>query len=176
MCHQRRAFDHEDMCGVRRIPLHGQGGCAEAPGRPRRRSQAAQSPRTSGAVVVQGLSTCPGPPGQLSALRVFHSKAVLYGVFVLARRALNQKRRFPARAVHPKRAAADPQVCFPLLRLLFSYYAEGCMARCMRGHIMKYFRSAGEWPGPASRRLSGALAPQPARPTARHDERYGLEY
>jgi hypothetical protein len=38
-------------------------------------------------------------PGRLSALRVSHSKSVLYGVFVWARRALtSQKRRFPARA------------------------------------------------------------------------------
>ena len=31
----------------------------------------------------------PGPPGRLSALSVFHSKSVLYGAFVWARRALN---------------------------------------------------------------------------------------
>ena len=38
--------------------------------------------------------------GRLSALRVFHSKSVLYGAFVWARRALNiQKRLFPIRAV-----------------------------------------------------------------------------
>jgi hypothetical protein len=42
----------------------------------------------------------PGPAGRLSALRVFHSHSVFYGVFVWARRALNsQKRHFPARAV-----------------------------------------------------------------------------
>jgi hypothetical protein len=40
-------------------------------------------------------------PGRLSALSVYHSKSLLYGVlyFVWARRALNSpKRRFPARA------------------------------------------------------------------------------
>ena len=46
---------------------------------------------------------CPGRPGRLSALSVFHSKSVLYGVFVWARRVLNrQKWRFPARAVTPE--------------------------------------------------------------------------
>ena len=43
---------------------------------------------------------CSGPRKRLSALSVFHSKSILYGVFVWARRALNsQKWRFPARAV-----------------------------------------------------------------------------
>jgi hypothetical protein len=28
---------------------------------------------------------------------------------------------------------------FPLLPLLFSYYAEGCMASCMRDRIIRYF-------------------------------------
>jgi hypothetical protein len=42
----------------------------------------------------------PGPPGRLSALRVFRCKSVFYGAFVWTRRALNsQKRRFLARAV-----------------------------------------------------------------------------
>ena len=42
----------------------------------------------------------PGRPGRLSGLGVSHSKSVLYGAFVWARRALNnQKWRFPARAV-----------------------------------------------------------------------------
>ena len=46
------------------------------------------------------LSSCPGCPGHLSGLSVSHSKSVLYGTFVWARRVLNnQKRRFPARAV-----------------------------------------------------------------------------
>jgi hypothetical protein len=31
----------------------------------------------------------PGPPERLSALSVFHSKSVVYGAFVWARRALN---------------------------------------------------------------------------------------
>jgi hypothetical protein len=45
------------------------------------------------------LSSCPGCPGQLSGLSVSHSKSVLYGTFVWARRVLNnQKRRVPARA------------------------------------------------------------------------------
>jgi hypothetical protein len=58
-------------------------------GRPRAapRGSSSRRPRTH----------CPGPPGRLSALRVFLCKSVLYGVFVWARRALNsQKRRFPA--------------------------------------------------------------------------------
>ena len=43
---------------------------------------------------------CPGRPGRLSGLSDFHSKSVLYGVFVRARRVIHsQKRRFPARAV-----------------------------------------------------------------------------
>jgi hypothetical protein len=42
-------------------------------------------------------------PGRLSALSVFRSKSVLYGIFVWARRALNhRKRRFPARAVEER--------------------------------------------------------------------------
>jgi hypothetical protein len=48
------------------------------------------------------LSTCPGPVGRLSALRVFLliCKSVFYGAFVRARGALkHQKRRCPARAV-----------------------------------------------------------------------------
>ena len=46
------------------------------------------------------IVNCPGRPGRLSGLSVFHSKSVLYGAFVWARRALNDpKRRFPARAV-----------------------------------------------------------------------------
>ena len=28
---------------------------------------------------------------------------------------------------------------FPLLHLIFSYYTEGCMASCMREHIIRYF-------------------------------------
>jgi hypothetical protein len=41
----------------------------------------------------------PGRPGRLSGLIVSHSKSVLYGAFVWARRVLNnQKWRFPARA------------------------------------------------------------------------------
>jgi hypothetical protein len=46
------------------------------------------------------VDICPGPPGRLSALSVSHSKSVLCGPFVWARRALNgQKRWFSARAV-----------------------------------------------------------------------------
>jgi hypothetical protein len=62
---------------------------------------------------LTGGGPCPGPPGRLSALRVFLCKSVLYGAFVWARRALNsRKRRFPARAVVPgpypqKREAGD---------------------------------------------------------------------
>ena len=42
----------------------------------------------------------PGPPGLLRALNVFHRKSVLYGAFVWAHRALNDRKlRFPARAV-----------------------------------------------------------------------------
>jgi NADPH oxidase len=44
-------------------------------------------------------ANCPGRPGRLSDLSVSHSKSVLYGAFVWARRVLNnQKWRFPARA------------------------------------------------------------------------------
>ena len=40
-------------------------------------------------------------PGRLSTIGVPHSKSILYGVFVWARRALNSpKRRFSARAEH----------------------------------------------------------------------------
>ena len=42
---------------------------------------------------------CPGRPGRLSALSVFHRKSILYGAFVWESRALNGPfRRFPARA------------------------------------------------------------------------------
>jgi hypothetical protein len=34
----------------------------------------------------------PGPPGRLSALRVFHSKSFLYGAFVWVRRVLNRQK------------------------------------------------------------------------------------
>jgi hypothetical protein len=34
---------------------------------------------------------CPGRPGRLSSLSVFHSKSVLYGTFVCGRRALNNQ-------------------------------------------------------------------------------------
>ena len=45
------------------------------------------------------LRTVRAPSGRLSALSVSHSKSVLYGGFVWARRALNSpKRRFPTRA------------------------------------------------------------------------------
>ena len=48
----------------------------------------------------EALRHGPGRPGRLSALSVFHSKSVLYGVFVWVREVLNiQKRRFLARAV-----------------------------------------------------------------------------
>ena len=48
------------------------------------------------------LTYRPGRPGASHApLRVFLCKSVLYGAFVLARRALkHRKRRSPARAVH----------------------------------------------------------------------------
>jgi acetolactate synthase-1/2/3 large subunit len=52
-------------------------------------------------------------PGRLSGINVFHSKSVLYGVFVWVRRALNnQKWRFPARAGRqhrPVRGGAAPR-------------------------------------------------------------------
>jgi hypothetical protein len=35
---------------------------------------------------------CPGRPGRLSGLRVFHSKSVLYGTFVWASRAFNNQK------------------------------------------------------------------------------------
>ena len=53
----------------------------------------------------------PGPPGRLSALTVFHSKSVLYGAFVWARRALNSpKRRFLARKVRVELAGERVQL------------------------------------------------------------------
>jgi hypothetical protein len=64
--------------------------------------------------LLHGQTQVPGPslpctvralPGRLSGLSVSHSKSVLYGAFVWARRALSQKRRFPARtarALHPR--------------------------------------------------------------------------
>jgi hypothetical protein len=48
-------------------------------------------------LIVAGASAyprhydCPGPLGRLSALSVSHSKSVLYGVFVWARRTLNSE-------------------------------------------------------------------------------------
>jgi hypothetical protein len=52
---------------------------------------------------VFNMGTVRTLPGCLSALSVFHSKSVLYGVFVWARRALNRrKRRFPARAAEER--------------------------------------------------------------------------
>ena len=65
------------------------------------------------------LAYCPGPPGRLSALTVFHSKSFLYGAFVWARRALTSpKRRFPARAVVVVAAAdASPAELFAAAEL-----------------------------------------------------------
>jgi hypothetical protein len=52
------------------------------------------------APLLGNLTTVRARPGRLSALSVFHSKSVLYGDFVWARRALNRKKwRFRARAV-----------------------------------------------------------------------------
>jgi hypothetical protein len=55
------------------------------------------------------VDSCPGPPGAFTnGISVSHSKSILYGSFVWARRALNRpKWRFPARAVlldpeHPR--------------------------------------------------------------------------
>jgi hypothetical protein len=54
----------------------------------------------SAAVIEAAEGDRPGPPGALKHLSVHHSKSVLYGAFVWARRALNRpNRRFPARAV-----------------------------------------------------------------------------
>jgi hypothetical protein len=65
----------------------------------------------------------PGRPGRLSALSVFHSKSVLYGAFVWARRALNNpKRRFPARAVTPIGVAPGSSFGFDAVRV------AGCAA------------------------------------------------
>jgi hypothetical protein len=41
---------------------------------------------------------------------------------------------------------------FPLLYLTFFYYAEGCMARCMRDHILRHF------PPPGARLRAGVPA------------------
>jgi hypothetical protein len=34
---------------------------------------------------------------------------------------------------------AERDASFPLHHLIFPYYAEGCMASCMRDHIIRYF-------------------------------------
>jgi hypothetical protein len=52
----------------------------------------------------------PDLPGWSNATSVFHSKSVLYGAFVWARRALNsQKRRFWARAAQQPTQPTQPQ-------------------------------------------------------------------
>jgi hypothetical protein len=83
---------------------------------------------------------CPGPSGPLSALGIFHSKSVLCGAFVWARRVLNsQKRRFLARAVPRGRCPA-----------------QGGQAR----HHARQ-RDAGlwlQWPSPDGQRLGDVLA------------------
>jgi hypothetical protein len=57
-----------------------------------------------------GYATVRARPGRLSALCVFHSKSVLYGGFVWARRALNRRKLwFPARAVHGWQGAQRSQ-------------------------------------------------------------------
>ena len=67
--------------------------------RPFQRNAGSAPCEPGGAARGDGLHG-PGPPGRLSALRVFLWKSILYGAFVWARRALNRrKRRFPARAV-----------------------------------------------------------------------------
>jgi hypothetical protein len=59
-------------------------------------------------------------PGRLGALSVFHSKSVLYGAFVWARRPLNShKWRFPARAGSgPELQLAVEHLPEPVLNLL----------------------------------------------------------
>jgi hypothetical protein len=60
--------------------------------------RAAKGVRGYGGPTVRAL------PGRLSHLSVSHSKPVLHGGFVWARRALNsQNRRFPARAARRRR-------------------------------------------------------------------------
>jgi hypothetical protein len=60
-----------------------------------------------GRPALYGLQNQVGGIQELGPPSIFHSKSVLYGAFVWARRALNiQKQRFPARAVswcHPGR-------------------------------------------------------------------------
>jgi GTPase len=65
--------------------------------------------RVSVQAVQAGQScSCPGRPGRLKGLSVFHSKSILYGAFVWARRALNsQNWVFPARAVALKKVKRD---------------------------------------------------------------------
>ena len=77
------------------------------------------------------LCHCPGRPGRLSALSVFHSKSVLYGAFVWARRALNrQKRRFSARAATADAGVTAAAHSDPLFVALHRQGVEKEYVRC----------------------------------------------
>jgi hypothetical protein len=65
---------------------------------------------------IAGTPRCPRPPGAVKrpwrSLVFFHSKSILYGAFVWARRALNRLFRwFSARAVRRKDCALDTAAC-----------------------------------------------------------------
>jgi hypothetical protein len=82
------------------VPLYLKRRCHRTPGEPRRALQRLPAlrrrQRLHGPHPAQAGS---GPPGRLSAFSVSHMKSALYGVFVWARRALNDHfRLFPARA------------------------------------------------------------------------------
>ena len=70
-------------------------GAVDAYGVPTRVTKSGEQQRRAKRYV--GEATVRALPGRLRALSVFHSKSILYGAFVWARRALkHQKRRFPA--------------------------------------------------------------------------------
>ena len=69
---------------------------------------------------------------------------------------------------------------FPLLRLIFSYFVEGCTASCMRHNIMRYFSPTGPAgartrSSPARRRPRPAWSPSPRPgPRAREQKKHTL--
>ena len=71
-----------------------------------------------------------------------------------------------ARAGRLARGAATGT--FPLLHLIFSYCAEGCMARCMRDHILKVLSSGGEGRGRRARLARAAGGAVGEARVARH--------
>jgi hypothetical protein len=81
----------------------------------RRATRGRSRPTRSGPATTAGRCVRPtvrALSGRLSGLSVSHSKSVLYGVWVWARRVLNsQKRRFPARAGGADGPEADRRWC-----------------------------------------------------------------